>query len=198
MGTSSLRVHYFVKLTNSGPSAVHSWEHHNDSIHTITWTRCWITTYISHNFQDMRRWTNDNYDLHITFAFEWGFKNTSRNEAKGACLKRLRILDIQLSLKYANPLDTRLNIITKNWSGFLELHKKYLHKNKSHSRRGDVHSWWRMERRRRPMWRKGLNWQPKLRTFASTSKGHILRGKSTHNMRKSCFVNTHCYKYHIM
>ena len=66
--------------------------------------------------------------FHIAIRFENGFKNISRSEAKGACLERLRTMNIQLGTDYANPLDIGLNIITKNWAGFIKLHLKYPHK----------------------------------------------------------------------
>ena len=46
----------------------------------------------------------------------------SRQEARGACLERLRQMEIPLGSTYANPIDIGINAVTKNWAGFLNVH----------------------------------------------------------------------------
>ena len=65
------------------------------------------------------------HKFHITLHFEGGFKNISRSKANGACLVWLWTMNIKLGMNYANPFDIGLNIIIKNWVGFLKLHSKY-------------------------------------------------------------------------
>ena len=58
----------------------------------------------------------------VTIRFDYGFKGISRQEARGACLERLRQMDIPLGSTYANPIDIGINAVTKNWAGFLKIH----------------------------------------------------------------------------
>ena len=60
--------------------------------------------------------------FHITIRFDHGFKSISRHEAKKACLERLQQMDIPLGNTYSNPLDIRINAVTKNWAGFIKVH----------------------------------------------------------------------------
>ena len=52
--------------------------------------------------------------FHITIRFDYGFKSMSKHEAKGACVERLRQMDIPLGLTYSNPIDIGTNTVTKH------------------------------------------------------------------------------------
>jgi hypothetical protein len=58
----------------------------------------------------------------VTILFDHGFKSISRRDARGACLERLRQMDIPIGKAYSNPIDIGLNAITKNWAGFIKIH----------------------------------------------------------------------------
>ena len=60
--------------------------------------------------------------FHITIRFDFGFKGMNRQDVRGACLERLRLMDIPLGSTYANPIDIGINVVTKNWAGFIEVH----------------------------------------------------------------------------
>lgn len=60
--------------------------------------------------------------FHITICFDFGFKGMNRQDVQGACLERLRLMDIPLGSTYANPIDIGINAVTKNWAGFLKVH----------------------------------------------------------------------------
>ena len=62
--------------------------------------------------------------FHVTIRFDKGFKSMSRQEARGAYLKRLRQMDIPLGSTYSNPIDIGINAVTKNWAGFIKVHLK--------------------------------------------------------------------------
>ena len=67
--------------------------------------------------------------FHVTFRFDYGFKSMNRQEVRGACLERLRIMDVPLGTAYSNPIDVGLNAVTKQWAGFVKVHlqKPHLH-----------------------------------------------------------------------
>ena len=44
------------------------------------------------------------------------------NEAKFACMSRLKKKGIQLGNDYTKPLDIKTNSITRNWIGFIKMH----------------------------------------------------------------------------
>ena len=50
----------------------------------------------------------------ITIRFDYGFKSISRQEARGACIERLKEMDIPLGTAYSNPIDVGINAVTKN------------------------------------------------------------------------------------
>ena len=58
----------------------------------------------------------------VTIRFDYGFKGISRQDARGACIDRLRQMDIPLGKAYSNPIDIGLNAITKSWAGFIKIH----------------------------------------------------------------------------
>lgn len=60
--------------------------------------------------------------FHITVRFDFGFKIMSRQDVRGACIERLRHMNIPLGSTYANPIDVGTNAITKNWAGFIKVH----------------------------------------------------------------------------
>jgi hypothetical protein len=60
--------------------------------------------------------------FHITIRFDFGYKNMNRQDVRGACLERLRHMDISLGSTYANPIDVGINAVTKNWAGFIKVH----------------------------------------------------------------------------
>ena len=60
--------------------------------------------------------------FHITIRFDFGYKNMNRQDVRGACLERLRLMDISLGSTYANPIDIGINAVTKNWAGFIKVH----------------------------------------------------------------------------
>lgn len=60
--------------------------------------------------------------FHITIRFDFGFKGMNRQDVRGACLERLRLMDIPLGSTYANPIDIGINAVTKNCAGFLKVH----------------------------------------------------------------------------
>ena len=61
----------------------------------------------------------------VTIRFDHGFKGIARQDARIACLERLRAMDIPLGTTYANPIDIGLNAITKHWAGFIKLHLQH-------------------------------------------------------------------------
>ena len=61
----------------------------------------------------------------VTIRFDYGFKGITRQDARGACLERLRQMDIPLGTAYSNPIDIGLNAITKNWAGFIKIHLQH-------------------------------------------------------------------------
>ena len=61
-------------------------------------------------------------DFTITIRFDHGYKGMSRQDARGACIERLRLMDIPLGTVYSNPIDIRLNAVTKTWAGFIKVH----------------------------------------------------------------------------
>lgn len=63
--------------------------------------------------------------FHVTIRYDYGFKGISRQEARGACLERLRQIDISLGTAYSNPIDVGLNAVTKNWAGFIKVHLQH-------------------------------------------------------------------------
>jgi hypothetical protein len=58
----------------------------------------------------------------VTIRFDHGFKGINRQDARGACLERLRQMDIPLGKAYSNPIDIGLNAVTKTWAGFIKIH----------------------------------------------------------------------------
>ena len=62
--------------------------------------------------------------FHVTIRFDQGFKNMSRQEARGACIERLHQMNIPLGSTYSNPIDIGTNAVTKNWAGFIKVHLK--------------------------------------------------------------------------
>ena len=46
----------------------------------------------------------------------------SRQATRGACLERLRLMNISLSSAYSNSIDIGINAVTKNWVGFIKVH----------------------------------------------------------------------------
>jgi hypothetical protein len=60
--------------------------------------------------------------FHITIRFDFGFKSMNMQDVRGACLERLRLMDIPLGSTYANPIDVGINAVTKNWAGFIKVH----------------------------------------------------------------------------
>ena len=92
---------------NERPDAVPG--HHLHFIQLPRYERVDPTTGLSEGFQ-------------VTIRFDYGFKGISRQEARGACLERLRQMDIPLASTYANPIDIGINAVIKNWAGFLKVH----------------------------------------------------------------------------
>lgn len=62
--------------------------------------------------------------FHITIRYDYGFKGVTRQDARGACVERLRQMDIPLGTIYSNPIDIGTNAVTKNWAGFIKVHLK--------------------------------------------------------------------------
>ena len=62
--------------------------------------------------------------FHITIRYDYGFKGVTRQDACGACVERLRQMDIPLSTIYSNSIDIGTNAVTKNWAGFIKIHLK--------------------------------------------------------------------------
>ena len=60
--------------------------------------------------------------FHVTIRFDSGFKSLSRQAIRGACLDRLRLMDIPLGSTYFNPIEIGINAVTKNWAGFIKVH----------------------------------------------------------------------------
>jgi hypothetical protein len=58
----------------------------------------------------------------VTIRFDSGYKSMSRQAIRGACLERLRLMDISLGTTYSNPIDVGINAVTKNWAGFIKVH----------------------------------------------------------------------------
>ena len=85
------------------------------------------TIFTSHKSQgkDVNPTTRLSEGFHITIRFDYGFKNISRQEAKGACLEKLWQMNISLGTAYSNPLDIGLNAITKNWAGFIKIYLQH-------------------------------------------------------------------------
>ena len=61
-------------------------------------------------------------NFHVTIRFDSGYKSMSRQAIRGACLKRLRLIDISLGSTYSNQIDVGINAVTKNWAGFIKVH----------------------------------------------------------------------------
>ena len=59
--------------------------------------------------------------------FDYGFKSMNRQEARGACIERLRLMGISLGSTYSNPIDVGLNAVTKQWAGFIKVHLQKPH-----------------------------------------------------------------------
>ena len=60
--------------------------------------------------------------FHVTIRFDFSFKSMSRQDVRGACLDRLRQMNISLGSTYSNPIDIGINAVTKNWAGFIKVH----------------------------------------------------------------------------
>ena len=67
--------------------------------------------------------------FHVTFRFDYGFKSMNRQEARGACMERLRLMGTFLGSTYSNPIDVGLNAVTKQWAGFIKVHLQKPHLN---------------------------------------------------------------------
>ena len=63
--------------------------------------------------------------FHVTIRFDYGFKSISRQEARGACMERLKLMAIPLGTAYSNPIDVRVNAVTKKWASFVKIHLQY-------------------------------------------------------------------------
>ena len=60
--------------------------------------------------------------FHITIRYDHGFKGITHQEARRACVARLRLMDIPLGTTYSNPIDVCTNAVTKGWAGFIKVH----------------------------------------------------------------------------
>lgn len=58
--------------------------------------------------------------------FDTGFKGISRGEARGACIERLKHMNIEIGSDYSNPIG--LNMVTKTWASFVKIHLRAQHK----------------------------------------------------------------------
>ena len=63
--------------------------------------------------------------FHVTIRFDYGFKSISRQEARGACMERLKLMAIPLGTTYSNPIDVGVNAVTKKWAGFVKIHLQF-------------------------------------------------------------------------
>ena len=63
--------------------------------------------------------------FHITIRFDYGFKSISRQKVRGDCLERLKQMSIPLGTAYSNPIDIGINVVTKNWAGFIKVHLQH-------------------------------------------------------------------------
>ena len=53
----------------------------------------------------------------VTIRFDYGYNNITRQDARGACIERLRQMGIPLGTAYSNPIDIGINAITKKLGG---------------------------------------------------------------------------------
>ena len=60
--------------------------------------------------------------FHVTIRFDGEYKQLNRKEVKTACMERLRLMNMPLGTAYTNPIDIGINMVTRNWSGFIKLH----------------------------------------------------------------------------
>ena len=63
--------------------------------------------------------------FHVTIRFDGEYKKLSRQEVKNECMAKLRYMNIILGSTYSNPIDIDINMVTRNWSGFVKIHLQH-------------------------------------------------------------------------
>ena len=61
----------------------------------------------------------------VTIRYDFGFKGITKQDARRACMERLRQMEIPLGTTYSNPIDIGLNAVTKHWAGFIKIHLQH-------------------------------------------------------------------------
>ena len=97
-------------------------------------------------------------------------------------LQTTRKVSIHLGSEYANPLDIGLNIITKNWAGFIKLHLKYPLKDGIALLKGERAFVMEMENGEKVIAKveKGFELATKARNLRLHIKGNTLRDDAAH------------------
>ena len=75
--------------------------------------------------------------FHVTIRFDGEYKTLNRREVKTACVERLKVMNMPLGMAYSNPIDIGINTVTRNWAGFIKIHRQYPKRNGLALLRGD-------------------------------------------------------------